>query len=94
MTVYISGPITDVPDYKEKFGLIEASLKLEGYETVNPSNVNLGENATWEEYMRHDIKLLCDCDAVFMMKGWQRSKGARVENYIAKKLGLLVINER
>ena len=94
MTVYISGPITDVPDYKEKFGLIEASLKLEGYETVNPSNVNLGENATWEEYMRHDIKLLCDCDAIFMMKGWQRSKGARVENYIAKKLGLLVINER
>ena len=94
MTVYISGPITDVPDYKEKFGLIEASLKLEGYETVNPSNVNLGENATWEEYMRHDIKLLCDCDAVFMMKVWQRSQGARVENYIAKKLGLLVINDR
>ena len=94
MTVYISGPITDVPDYKEKFGLIEASLKLEGYETVNPSNVNLGENATWEEYMRHDIKLLCDCDAVLMMKRWQRSKGARVENYIAKKLGRLVINER
>ena len=94
MTVYISGPITDVPDYKEKFGLIETSLKLEGYETVNPSNVNLGENATWEEYLRHDIKLLCDCDAVFMMKGWQRSKGARIENYIAKKLGLLVINER
>lgn len=94
MTVYISGPITGVLDYKEKFGLIEASLKLEGYETINPAKVNLGENATWEDYMRHDIKSLCDCDAIFMMKGWQRSKGARVENYMAKKLGLLVINER
>lgn len=94
MKVYISGPITGVPDYKEKFEEAKRKLIAEGHAVFNPAEVCLGENATWEDYMRVDVKALCDCDAIFMMNGWQLSKGARVENYLAIKLGLLVMNER
>lgn len=96
MTVYISGPITGVPDYKEKFKRNEEILEKCDMVTkiINPARLDLGENATWADYMKTDIALLTCCDAICMLKGWRRSKGARLERYIAKKLGLLIIYER
>ena len=38
--------------------------------------------------MRRDIKLLVDCDAVYMLDGWPESEGARVEHTLARDLGL------
>ena len=86
--------LENLENYKEKFE--EAKLKLiaEGYDVVNPAEVYLGEVASWADYMRRDIKLLMDCDAIFMMKGWGQSRGACVEHYITKKLGLMIIYER
>ena len=58
---------------------------------VNPVKVcPYDKNKTWADYMREDIKALTGCNATFMLKGWRRSKGARLERYIAKKLGLKV----
>lgn len=95
MTIYISGPITGNPDYKKDFERIENWL-LENMPMtldvgcVNPAKLDLGENATWEDYMRRDIKLLMDCDAIFMMKGWRKSRGAKIERKIAKMLKMKI----
>ena len=91
MRVYISGPITHDKNYKKKFEYAEALLKIYGIEEVfNPAKVNLPDNTTWEEYMKHDLNELLKCDGIYMLKGWRRSKGARLEYKIAKALGLKI----
>lgn len=37
MRIYISGGITNVPDYKAKFHKAEMDLKAKGYEVINPT---------------------------------------------------------
>lgn len=93
MKFYISGKITgeNCDDAIIKFDDAAIRLKELGFETVNPMEVNLGENASWEAYMRADIKLLCDCDAIFMLKDWRDSRGAKLERLIAKNLGLIIM---
>lgn len=94
MKVYLSGKITGEPNYKRLFAQAEIEVKIgiDKYaEVVNPCSVELSEEATWRDYMKADIKLLTDCDIVFMLKNWKHSKGARIEHFIAKKLGIPII---
>lgn len=43
--------------------------------------------------MGHDIKLLCDCDAIYMLNGWRESAGAKIEHKLARDLGIEIIYE-
>ncbi len=45
---------------------------------------------TWQCYMRHDIEKLVHCDGIYMMRGWENSKGACEEVRIAQVLGMQV----
>jgi hypothetical protein len=40
--------------------------------------------------MRRDIAELVTCDAIAALDGWERSRGASLEVYIAKALGMPV----
>ena len=93
MRVYLSGSITLDPFYKEHFEKAEKKVKVLGFDCYNPTSLHLGENAEWSAYMRLDIIQLCKCDIIVMLKGWEESKGARVEYYLAKELGLLILLE-
>ena len=44
--------------------------------------------------MKADIKLLLDCDAIYMLPNWEVSNGATLEREIAKTLGLEIVYER
>ena len=81
MRVYISGPITGVPDYMEKFEAAEKELIEKGFTVVNPAKINYGmpEDMTYEEYMEIDIRLIDLCDAIYMIRGWEMSRGANRE---------------
>ena len=93
--VYISGPITGTKDYLEKFEDIETALVLvhQGVEVINPAKVNsnLPESTTWEEYMRMSLCMLSMCDGIYMMEGWQQSRGANLEYAYAKGMGIMVL---
>lgn len=93
--VYISGPITGTKDYLEKFEDIETALVLvhQGVEVINPAkvNANLPESTTWEEYMRMSLCMLSMCDGIYMMEGWQQSRGANLEYAYAKGMGIMVL---
>lgn len=89
--IYISGKITNNANYKADFEAAENELKIAGFQPVNPAKEHLPDGATWADYMRHDIKLLCDCDAIYMLKGWQESAGAKIEHKLARDLGLEII---
>lgn len=99
MKIYISGRITGNAHYMQDFERAESYLNFSNingqkFDVVNPCKVSpFDENKTWRDYMREDIKALVDCDAIYMLRGWRRSKGARLERRIAIKLGLEVIYE-
>lgn len=38
--------------------------------------------------MRSDLEALLDCDAIYLLKGWEHSRGANAEFAVAKALGM------
>ena len=80
MRIYISGPITNVLDYKEKFARAEQNLKAKypDAEIINPTVLDKLP-LTYDEYMELDLRLLGMCEGIYMLKGWEDSKGANRE---------------
>ncbi len=86
MKVYLSGSITKEPYYLDTFEVWEKRLKQCGYEVVNPTS--FPEEERYEDYLRRDIRLLLDCDAIFYVNDATTSKGAFVEGLVAKVCGI------
>lgn len=93
--VYISGAIAhyDLEERRQAFGQTERFLSLKGYSPVNPFKNGLPEEAHWREHMRADIALLLDCDFIYMLHGWELSKGAKLELDVASSCGIQVLFE-
>lgn len=87
--IYISGPMTGLPDLNvQAFATAADKLRAFGHYAVNPVEVCAGLDGSWHDYMRADIKALCDCDALALLPGWQTSQGAHLELHLAHRLGL------
>ena len=93
--IYLSGGITKVPNYESVFNRTAKDLKYKGLKTkkglipsrfveiINPIKLSHNHNHTWISYMRECVEALCSCQRIYMLKGWWKSKGARVELFIA-----------
>lgn len=79
MRIYISGAITGTEDFRERFLEAEKELIAAGHDTVNPARLNdiMPKDATHEEYTRMSFELLDICDAIYMLEGWENSKGGK-----------------
>ena len=86
MRYYISGAITNNPNYISDFERAEMWLKLQGYEAINPCKVQY-DFFTYAEYMKIDLALLELCDGIYMLSNWESSQGAKTELAVAKALG-------
>lgn len=95
MKIYISGKITGTSDYMERFAAVEQRLRLDGHKVVNPAkkNAHMPDGTTWVQYMRRCIKWLVDCDAIYLMRGWRKSPGARLEQMIAVALDMIILSQ-
>lgn len=95
MKVYISGPITGIDRFMDNFDKAEEWLVMRGYDTCNPARENSKYPAgtEWRVYMGESLKLLCGCQAIYMLEGWQRSEGAKLEYLVATHLGMKVMEE-
>ena len=92
MLVYISGKITGNENYKNDFLKAEQWLKLNDYKVLNPSRlIDIFPSLEYAQLMSIDYKLIELCDAIFMLGGWQKSKGACAELSYAKSLGKKVL---
>jgi hypothetical protein len=56
-----------------------------------PNSVdNLG---TWGDFLSLDVKLVADVvDGIAVIEGWQKSRGARLETYVARLCGKPIVN--
>lgn len=94
MRVYISGGVTGVPDYAERFARAEEKLIALGYEVINPARVNAElPPMEWEEYMHISIAELSLCDAIYMLDNYKTSMGAQRELGYAMGAGMRIIWE-
>lgn len=95
MRIYISGPVTNVLDYKEKFDQAEKHLKqtYPNAEIINPTMIVLPSSCKHEDYMKIDFMLLDLCDAVYFMPGWDLSKGCNQEYGYAMAKELIILEE-
>ena len=90
-TIYISGAMTGQPDLNfPAFHNAADKLRAAGHAVVNPAEINIEGDLTWEQCMRADIRALCDCDTLATLPGWESSKGAHLEVHIAHRLGITI----
>lgn len=95
MKVYIAGPITNDPNYKEKFSAVAEKVKEIGLEPVNPAEAP--EGLTYKEYIDRGLKLLMECDLICVINEDRKaiaaiqSKGTYLECTYAKTVGLHMI---
>ena len=90
--VYLSGRITGNDNYKREFACAELFLKQMGYIVLNLAEIlkDLGE-LSYEQCMQICYRLIDIADTIFMVSGWQKSKGANAELSYAKSLGKKVM---
>lgn len=93
MNIYISGPITGTTDYKERFITASDHLLKQGHRPINPVAIaedikkRLPMEPAYETYMAIDLAILEMADAIYMLKGFEDSNGARVERMRAVQRG-------
>lgn len=100
MKIYLSGSISheDVNEVKQKFKQAEIDIRnalmkkgIMHDEIINPlSNVKWGKD--WAEYMRQDIKVLCEADLLVLIgDNYNVSKGVFLERIIATALDIRIL---
>lgn len=86
MKIYIAGPISGMPNFnREAFSNAKKALVDLGYEPVNPMDYT-SASMSYHACMRIAVGLMVGCDAVALLDGWEKSKGALIEYELAKTL--------
>ncbi len=89
--VYVSGPISlggtlhsdQVAENIDRINRQAAALAAQGYEVLNPALLQR-EGGEWVDYMEESIAMLAQADLIFLVDGWERSTGCRIEAAIAR----------
>lgn len=93
MRIYISGSITNNRNFRYDFDRAAELLKekFDGCDIVNPAWLHkVYENGTHAEYMKICLQLLKMSDTIYMLPGWEVSKGARKEYNFAIRHSITV----
>ncbi len=95
MKVYISLPITgkDLQEQKRHAEGVASFLQAVGFTPVNPVENGLADDASYEQHMKAELRLMLACDAICLCKGYHYSKGCLFERDVAVKCGLTIVKE-
>lgn len=87
MKTYISGRISGRPLDEVRAEFEQAAEKLRRFNLVPVSPLDNGLTAEdpWHEHIGRDVALLLQCEAIYMLPGWQQSEGATIEYLIARQ---------
>lgn len=100
--IYIAGPMAGYPDHNfPAFRRAALHLRRAGHRVVSPHEVTLpcgcadlppqcgAVDHAWEDLLRFDlIALLSHASRVAVLPGWEDSRGAALETFVAERLGM------
>jgi hypothetical protein len=103
---YIAGPMTGLKNFNfASFDAARGILEKDGWEVISPADIDRAEGFVTEDefgnvtqsasfdrkaVLRRDFAELLECDAVFMLSGWENSEGAGLEHDLAVNSGIPV----
>jgi hypothetical protein len=87
---YLSGSVSNDPDFRDKFAYAEYQLRKRGLKVLNPVK-HEKDGKKWSYYLRKDIRKLTRCQGLILLDGGQDSEGASLELTIAHGLGFEVM---
>lgn len=92
-TVYISGAMTGKPGFNfPEFFSWEAMLRqCYRCKVLNPAKHEPG--LSYEQYMEIDLAMVRAASHVMLLKGWDESRGSRLEKEEAEKHGKVIVHE-
>lgn len=84
--------MTGIPEFNyPAFNAVAKLLRDRGVEVRNPAENDAGSTGKpWEYYIRLALRSLLECDEVVLLPGWEASRGAQLERYVAEKLGMQI----
>lgn len=89
MRLYLSGPMTGLPEFnRPAFRAAAKQLRDHGYKVASPAELEGDDQDPWEMWVRKALALMLTCDAVVFLPGWRLSRGARLEHLVADELGM------
>jgi len=91
MIIYIAGPITDRNDYQLFFNRAADHFTANGHIVFNPATMPIG--LPHGAYMPICYAMMDACDTAYFMRGWESSKGARMEFEYATAKGMRIMFE-
>lgn len=88
--IYLAGRMTGIPEFNfPRFHEVAGRLRVLGFDVENPAENDGGStDKEWSFYLRAALRQMLTCDSVALLEGWQRSKGAQLEVYVAQAVGL------
>lgn len=102
MRLYLAGPMRGIPLFNfPAFEAAALSLRLRGHTVWSPAEHDIeqdGFDPAKDEaqplsyYMERDLPEVCKCDALAMLPGWEKSKGATLEVMVGRKLGKPILD--
>ena len=90
MKIYIAGAITNNPNYEKQFAEAEKTLTEQGHAVINPVK-NLG--FAYKDYIDMGLCELMKCEAIYLLNGWNKSRGAFLERVYAITTGMKIYEE-
>ena len=92
MKLYLAGPMTGLPDLNfPAFHAAAAVLRVRGYQVFNPAELGFSENE-YRAALTACLAWICaEAEALAVLPGWEKSKGAQAEVATAYALGLQVL---
>jgi hypothetical protein len=96
--IYVAGPYSAPTEYEVQLNIAKAeAAALEIWKTTRAAAIcphkntaHWGGALTHDEFIAGDLEMIRRCDAVFLLDGWERSKGAREEYNFAMEHGIFV----
>lgn len=91
-SVYIAGPMTGYVMHNfPAFEAARCELRLRGFVPMYSGQEVTNFSHTWEYYMRKALQMLAKCQCIALLPGWEKSRGATLEQQIAVTLKMPVV---
>jgi hypothetical protein len=96
--IYIAGPMSGLPDYNRfAFRAFEAALRtaFPNAAIINPADNYGGDlELSYCLYMRQSIHQVLMADTIYVLSGYENSRGAKIEIAIAESLDLKIVYQK